>query len=299
MELRQVEHFLAVAEELNFSRAATRLNLGQSAVSASVRALERDLNAALFARTSRAVRLTEAGRVFLPAARRLLAAARDARNDVSTVSGMLTGVVRVGLTQTLQGIDVPGALTDVRRRHPGLTLQLRQGYPNTLLSDVARGRLDLAVVPVTKAPPEGVRLNLLYSEDLVVVTPPGHRLADRATVDLTELAGEVWVEFLKGTTLRDATDAAARAARLTRSIVADVGQLPLLVDLVKAGAGIAIVPRSVAEQTGLLPITIRQSLPRRILMLAYPHSTQSTTAAAVVIEALMSARRRTSIAAVG
>ncbi|GII92707.1 LysR family transcriptional regulator [Sinosporangium siamense] len=291
MELRQIEHFIAVAEELNFSRAARRLNLSQSAVSASIRALERDLDASLFHRSSRAVGLTEAGRVFLTAARGLLAAARDARNAVTAVGGLLAGAVRIGLIQSLEGLDISGALMEVRDRHPGLTLHLRQGYPDALLSDVAKGRLDLAVVPMREAVPEGVRLRLLHSEDLVVVTPPFHPLAGRATIDLAELSGEVWVEFLKGTALRETTDAAARAAGVARDVVADVGQVPLLVELVQAGVGIAILPRSVAEHAALPLVAIRRDAPRRVLALAGPDSPASP-AAGVVSEALMSARRR-------
>ncbi|WP_283138249.1 LysR family transcriptional regulator [Rhizohabitans arisaemae] len=288
MELRQVEHFVAVAQELNFSRAAERLHLGQSSVSSSIRALERDLNTVLFARDSRTVQLTEAGRVFLPAARRLLATAREARDGVSAVSGLLTGTVRIGIIQTLEGIDIPGAMADLRKRHPGLSVHLRDGQPPAMLIDVAKGRLDLAVVPALADQPPGVHLQALHREDFVLITSAAHRLADRVTVDLDELADEAWVEFLKGSTLRQVNDEVLGTAR---TVVADLGQMTLLVSLVQADVGVAIVPRCVAENAGLPAIGIRQAFPPREILLARPAGPIGAPAAAV-IEAFLSAKRR-------
>ncbi|SDI24145.1 DNA-binding transcriptional regulator, LysR family [Sinosporangium album] len=288
MELRQVEHFVAVAQELNFSRAAERLHLGQSAVSSSIRALERDLNTVLFIRDSRTVQLTHAGQVFLPVARRLLATAREALDNVSAVSGLLTGTIRIGIIQTLERIDIPGALADLRKRHPGLSVHLRDEQPHTMLTDVARGRLDLAVVPAIGDEPPGVQLQPLHREDFVLITSTTHRLADRVTVDLDELTDEVWVEFLKGSTLRQVND---EVLGTSRTVVADLGQMALLVSLVQADVGIAIVPRCVAENAGMPTIGIRQAFPPREILLAYPAGPISASTSAV-IDAFLSAKRR-------
>src|SRR5690606_21566050 len=104
MELRQLEHFVAVADERHFTRAAAKVHLAQSSLSSSIAALERELGTALLVRSSRKVELTEAGRALLPAARRSLEAARDGQDAVTAVRGVLRGRLRVGTIQALGGI---------------------------------------------------------------------------------------------------------------------------------------------------------------------------------------------------
>jgi DNA-binding transcriptional LysR family regulator len=125
VELRQLAHFVAVPEELHFSRAATRVHVVQSSLSASIHTLEREVGAALFVRDSRSVMLTQAGRALLPAARRALAAADEGRDAVAGVRGVLRGQLHVGAIQTLGVIDLPALLTALRRAHPGVTIRLR------------------------------------------------------------------------------------------------------------------------------------------------------------------------------
>ena len=110
MELRQLAHFVAVAEELHFTRAAARVHVVQSSLSASIHALEREMGAPLFVRDSRHVMLTQAGRALLPAARRALAAADEGRDAVAGIRGVLRGQLHVGAIQTLAVIDLPALL---------------------------------------------------------------------------------------------------------------------------------------------------------------------------------------------
>src|SRR5947209_4456527 len=123
MELRQLAHFLAVAEERHFTRAAARVHLTQSSLSSSVRALERELGGTLFNRSTRQVELTEAGRALLPAARRTLAAAEDARDAVAAIRGLVRGHLAIGAIQSISQVDLPGLIARFRRRHPAVTLR--------------------------------------------------------------------------------------------------------------------------------------------------------------------------------
>src|SRR4051812_26850994 len=124
MELRHLEYFVAVAEERSFTRAAARLHVVQSGVSAAVKALERELDAALLERTSKRVALTDAGEALLPRARAALDAAQAARDAVGEVRGGLRGVLRIGTLASLSLIDVPALLGRFHRANPGVTIRL-------------------------------------------------------------------------------------------------------------------------------------------------------------------------------
>ncbi|HST39779.1 MAG TPA: LysR family transcriptional regulator, partial [Conexibacter sp.] len=119
MELRQLACFVAVAEELSFTRAARRLHLVQSGVSASVRALERELDAELFERTTQRVALTGAGAALLPEARVALAAAQRAADAVARARGTVAGTLTIGTVQSAAPLDLPAVLARFHAEHPG------------------------------------------------------------------------------------------------------------------------------------------------------------------------------------
>lgn len=154
MELRQLEYFVAVAEERHFTRAAQRMVVSQSGLSASVRALERELGAALFTRTTRSVELTGAGRALLAEATRTLAAARAAGDAVAAVQGLLRGSLSVGTEQCVN-VDVGALLARFRAEHGNVEIRLRQAGSAVMAQDVADGRLDLAFITLPGPPPEG------------------------------------------------------------------------------------------------------------------------------------------------
>lgn len=144
MELRQVEHFLAVARNGSFTVAAQDAHIVQSALSASIRKLEAELGAPLFERTTRQVMLTEAGRALLPAANRLVADVVAARGEVSAVVGLSRGRVSIGTIQALSVIDLPSQLGVFQKRHPGIQIHVRDGTVPELTAAVHNGELDLA-----------------------------------------------------------------------------------------------------------------------------------------------------------
>ncbi len=124
MELRQLSHVVAVAEERHFTRAAARVHLTQSSLSSSARALERELGSDLFMRSTRQVELTEAGRALLPAARRAIAAAEDAHDAVAAVRGLVRGHLAIGAIQALGQVHLPGLVARFHRTFPAVTLRL-------------------------------------------------------------------------------------------------------------------------------------------------------------------------------
>ncbi len=248
MELRHLEYFVAVAEERHFTRAAERLMVSQSGLSASVRALERELGARLFLRSTRSVELTGAGRALLTEASRTLASVRAAREAVAAVQGLLRGTLAVGTEQCVTGVHVPALLARFRSAHPQVEVRLRQAGSAALADDVQAGRLDLAFVALAGAAPEGVRLLPLAREPMVLLCHPGHRLAGADRVAWADLCGEVFVDFHRDWGARGLTDRAFAAAGVERRVALEVNDVHTLIDLVGHGLGIAVVPRPVARK---------------------------------------------------
>ncbi len=244
MELRQIEYFVAVAEERHFTRAAHRLRVAQSGLSASVRALERELGAALFIRSTRRVELTDAGRALLAEARHTLHSVTAAREAVAAVQGLLRGTLSIGTMQCLGGLDLPAALARFRTAHPGVEIQLRQAGSPELIDRVRTGEEDLAFVTAPCDDPDAVHLAALDEQPLVVACSPEHPLVGAAVVSLGELVDETFVDFEPGWVTRDVTDHALRRAHLSRRVALEVNEVHSLLDLVAHGLGVALVPQS-------------------------------------------------------
>ncbi|MEU6450126.1 LysR family transcriptional regulator [Streptomyces sp. NPDC048594] len=244
MELRHLQHFVAVAEDQHFTRAAERLLVSQSGLSASIRALERELRAPLFVRTTRRVTLTEAGRALLGEAERILAQVRSAHEAVAAVQGVLRGTLSLGAEQCIAGVPVAGLLAGFRRLHPDVEIRLRQAGSGELAEEVAAGRLDLAFAYRTQADTEQLRSVPLSGEPMTVLCHPGHRLAaDGAALTPHDLADEVFVDFHPDWGPRRVTDAVFAAAGVRRTVPLEVNDVHGLLDLIDENLGIAVVPR--------------------------------------------------------
>jgi DNA-binding transcriptional LysR family regulator len=244
MELRHLQHFVAVAEDQHFTRAAERLLVSQSGLSASIRALERELRAPLFVRTTRRVTLTEAGRALLDEAQRILAQVRSAHEAVAAVQGVLRGTLSLGAEQCIAGVPVAGLLAAFRRRHPDVEIRLRQAGSGELAEEVAAGRLDLAFAYRTQADTDQLRSVALAGEPMTVLCHPDHRLAaDGAVLTPHDLADEVFVDFHPDWGPRRVTDAVFAAAGVRRTVPLEVNDVHGLLDLIDENLGIAVAPR--------------------------------------------------------
>ncbi|MXM66018.1 LysR family transcriptional regulator [Streptomyces sp. HUCO-GS316] len=244
MELRHLQHFVAVAEDQHFTRAAERLMVSQSGLSASIRALERELGTSLFVRTTRRVTLTEAGRALLGEAERILAQVRAAHEAVAAVQGVLRGTLALGTEQCIAGVHVARLLAAFRREHPDVEIRLRQAASGALAEEVTAGRLDLAFAVRTRADTDQLRSVSLTKEPMTVLCHPDHRLARAgAAVTPDELGGEVFVDFHPDWGPRRTTDAVFATAGVGRTVALEVNDVHGLLDLVDENLGIAVVPR--------------------------------------------------------
>jgi DNA-binding transcriptional LysR family regulator len=259
MELRHLTYFVAVAEEGSFTRAATRLHVVQSGVSAAIKALEHELDAPLLERTSKRVALTDAGAALLPRARAALDAARAARDAVDEVRGGLRGTVRIGTLTAIGLVDLPALLGRFHRTHPAVTLQLTVSTRGSggLVDALTDGRLDLALVSVPGRAPAGVHLRQLLWHPMELVLPAGHRLAERPVVRVEDLAGEPFVDFPVGYGNRTVVDRAFAAAGVQRHVSLEVVDLTTGAGFVRHGLGIAILPRfAVPDEVDLVVVPV-------------------------------------------
>jgi DNA-binding transcriptional LysR family regulator len=250
MELRHLEHFVAVAEERSFTRAAARLHLVQSALSVSVRALEKELGGRLFDRTTHRVELTDAGQALLTEARITLASAEAARDAVAAVHGGLRGTVRVGIMQALSLIDLPCLLTEYNRARPEVQLVLSgmHGGSADLTRDVLEGRLDLAFAALPGGYPAGLSVRHLASEDMMLACPPDHPFAERDEVALEELTGKRFVDAPAGWGTRQSVDKLFVESSIQREVAVEVADILTVIKLVGAGFGFAFLsPSTVPE----------------------------------------------------
>jgi DNA-binding transcriptional LysR family regulator len=259
MELRHLEHFIAVAEERNFTRAARRLHLVQSALSVSIRSLERELGIRLFERTTREVELTDAGHVLLPQARRTLEAAASAEAAVLGAQAGLRGTLRLGMMQMLGLGDVGSMIARFHRERPLVNIQPRAtaGGSAEIIAQIRGGMLDAAFVAVSGQAQAGLAVMTLASEPVLLGCPPGHPLARRDAVSVSELASEPLVDFVPGWGTRTAADHLFARAGVERSIGIEVSDASIHAALVRGGLGLAILPESMIATAGLVAVPLR------------------------------------------
>lgn len=245
MELRHLEYFVAVADESSFTRAAARLHVVQSGVSAVIKSLERELGAPLLERTSKRVALTDAGRALLPRARAALDAARAARDAVDEVRGGLRGTLRIGMMTSVALVDMPALMGNFHKSHPEVALQLSVSPRGSsgLVDALTDGSLDVALVSVPGRPPAGVRVRQLVSLPMELVLPQGHPLADIPEISVADLAGERFVDFPLGYGNRAVVDRAFAAAGIERHVSLEVTDITTGASFVAHGLGVAILNR--------------------------------------------------------
>ncbi|GIF26379.1 DNA-binding transcriptional LysR family regulator [Actinoplanes tereljensis] len=260
MELRQLTYFEAVARFGGFTRAAERLHVAQSAVSAQIRALETELGTELFTRTTRRVALTEAGELFLARSRRALAEIDGARNDLADLAAVLTGRVTLGATAVVGGFDLPGALSGFHARYPGVSLNLRSGLIAALLTELDAGMVDLVVGPAHADLPSRFSAHRIAREQVVLIVSPEHHLAGGTALPLPQLRDEPFVCLPPGSGLRAILDEAAHTAGFAPQVPFEAATPASIRELVAAGLGVALLARTAAEAPGPA-IAIRQLTP--------------------------------------
>ncbi|QIY59197.1 LysR family transcriptional regulator [Streptomyces sp. RPA4-5] len=299
MELRQLQYFVTVVEEANFTRAAARLHLAQPGVSAQIRQLERELGQPLLDRSGRSVTVTEVGAAVLAHARAALAAADGIRQTVDQFSGLLRGRVRIGLLSGAASnrFDMASLLADFHDAHPQVEISLTEDTSERMLGELQHGALDIAVIGLKdEEPPPGTSCQIVVDEPLVAAVAPDDALltadAERTGIPLTALRDRALISLPRGTGLRGVLERACAEAGFRPRIAFEAAAPHVLARLAARGLGVAVVPALPADEAaaaGLRTLEITAPRPRGRVALAWRAAGPSGPAARALLERLRAA----------
>jgi DNA-binding transcriptional LysR family regulator len=249
MELRQLEYLVAVAEEANFTRAAQRVHISQSGVSAQIRQLEHELGATLIDRSARTATLTDAGKAAVEHARAALSAAAAVRQSVDEVNGLLRGHLTVGMVTACTITALFDALAAFHRGHPGVTITLVEDNSAALTDRVRAGTAEIALIGASGEPLPGLAALPLVSERLVAAGAPNY-FTERPGLTLAGLTAFPLICMPRGTGIRTVFDQACAAGGVRADIALEASAPTAVADLAARGLGVAILSQTIAASLG-------------------------------------------------
>jgi DNA-binding transcriptional LysR family regulator len=264
MELRHLRTIVAVARHGSFTKAAEELYLAQSAISQQIRRLEQELGVEVFRRTSRSVELTDEGRVILGYAQRVLAEVDGLHCELEELTGLLRGKLRIGGVYPTGPYDLFGMLADFRAEHPGVAIHMVEDTQDGVLEALRADELDCAFTALNPdALGNEFAATLLWEEEIVVALPPGHPLCGSTQVTFEELAAEDLIAYRENSAMRRRLERAMADRGLEPRNAFICTEMGAVRGLASKGLGVAVIPRSVAEQPGP-PIELRPIGPERL-----------------------------------
>ena len=281
LSTRHLRAIVALARSGKFVAAAVELGISQPSLSRMIQQAESELGVALFERATRRVSQTAAGREFIPFAERMLGEIIQQTRAIRELDGRLRGQLIIASLMSIAHHVVPAALVAFRRRHPGVFIEIRQGVGSGVLEDVRSGVVDFGIGPV----PEGHReivVRSVIEERCCLVIPHHHKLTDRKSVRLADLANESVISMPPDSGLRRTIDALAQAQGINLNHAIITSQITSLLDFVAQGLGVSIVPLSAlppASERRLAICTLRPPVKRRIGILHLANRPLSAAAA--------------------
>ncbi len=252
MERRQLESFVAVVEIGSFHGAADRLFLTQSAVSQSLKALEAELGETLLLRSGGGrggIGLSAAGELFLPIARDILRRFAAGKQAVQELRGLLRGRLSIGAVDVAALYHLPDPLRSFNDAHPDLAISVRVAGSQSLVDDLRAGELDLAFV-LAEGAPQGL-VGRPYREDALAVVAPAELLARLGPEPSPETVAEQgWITYPRGTVSRGLIEAAFTEAGLPFPVLMEIDRPEAILQLVRAGLGLAVLPERLLDESG-------------------------------------------------
>lgn len=290
MDLKQLQTFLAIAECGSATRAAQLLNIVQPAISRQMRLLEEELGTALFLRERHGMDLTEAGRVLVERARRVMRELEEARAEIQPADGVVSGFVSVGMPSSTCDLLAGELVAAIKRRHPKIRMRLHSGYGGPLQTALQNGELDVAIVNDPKPTPLMSTLFVL-TEQLFVVGPPGSGLAPDMPLPLSALRGRQMVLPSGPHAMRTTIEHACALENIELDIVAEVNAMDMQKSLVRNGVGWTILPS--AGVSSDLAMGALSAAPvggadlQRHLAICLPTTRRTSPATRLVMDALL------------
>ena len=280
MELRHLRYFVAVAEELHFTRAAERLGIKQPPLSLQICHLEQEIGTSLFRRLKRGVELTETGILLLDEARGLLAQAEQAKTAVQSHARGAAGRIHLGFAgATYIHQQVIGIIRAYRVRYPEVVISPEQSNTARLIASLRSREIDVAFVRPPVVDAEGLSIEPLVDEPMVIVLPESIYAGDRS-MPLAALASDTIILFPRsiGPGLHDLIIASCHKAGLSPKLGQEASQTVSIVYMVAAGFGVSIIPQSLEQlhAEGVAYLQIEGDAPRALVSLAYRRGDRST-----------------------
>jgi DNA-binding transcriptional LysR family regulator len=291
MELRHLRSLVMVADEAHFTRAARRLQIAQPALSQQIRRLEADVGLALVERTTRSVRLTQAGQVLVEHARRVLSELETAGAELDELRGVRAGRLAVGASQTMLSLDLSALLAAFHRRFPAVELAVEEDISLALAGALNRDELDVGFLTLEA---EGLESHPVATERLVCIVPADHRIAALPAVDLRALEHERFIVFRRGATIRQSIDKASQASGFSPAVLFETNNTSRMTSLVAQGLGIAVLPESDAARTGAGVAVVPLSTPglRHTIYLSWRAQRRHSPAARAFVDLVHRSMRR-------
>jgi DNA-binding transcriptional LysR family regulator len=285
MEFRQLEYFVAVVEEENFTRAAARLHVAQPGVSAQIRLLERELGQELLERSSRGVRLTALGEAVLPYAQAALGQLATLRDIADEHNGLIRGQASVGTVQSCPSVDIPAILASFHATYPGVSMRLTEATTTELIAAVRNGSIDLAAVGLASDTPDDVHVQIIADEPLVAAVSPTHELADAGRLRVRDLDSRDLITLPAGSGMRACVESVFAELGMNPLITFEAGDPVVVCQLARQGLGVALVPLSVAQAygQGLTWLMLEEPEVRERLALIWRRNGPVSRAAAALI----------------
>ncbi|GGM41442.1 HTH-type transcriptional regulator GltC [Paraliobacillus quinghaiensis] len=244
MELRQLRYFIEVAQREHVSEAAASLHVAQSAISRQITNLEGELGVQLFERAGRNVRLTPIGKTFLHHTKVAMQAIDHAKKQIDEYIDPERGSIKIGFPTSLASHLLPEVMYEFKKNHPKIAFHLRQGSYNFLIESVKNREVDVAFLGPVPTDEPTINCDVLFSEDLYVLVPNDHRLANRKSIYLSELKEEDFVMFPKGYVFEELAVDGCRQAGFDPKVTSEGEDLDAIKGLVAAGIGITLLPES-------------------------------------------------------
>jgi DNA-binding transcriptional LysR family regulator len=264
MELRQLRTIAAVARHRSLTKAGDELFLTQPAVSQQIRRLEEELGVELFHRTSRRVELTAEGRVVLGYAERVLAEVDGLHHELEDITGLLSGEIRIGGVYPTGPYDLFAMLAEFRAAHPGVAIHMVEDTQDDTLDALRADELECAFMAHDPdALGDEFVANLLWKDELVVALPIGHPLAAARAIGFDQLAAEDLIAYRENSAIRRRLESKMSGRGLEPRNAFICTEMAAVRALASRGLGVAVIPRSIAEQAGP-PIELRPFAPERL-----------------------------------
>jgi len=245
---RQLQSFIAVAEELHFGRAAKRVHLSQPALSLQIKSMEEELQVTLLSRSRRKTELTQSGQIFLPEAREVLQRIEQAISKVRRASLGEVGTLNVGFISTAAAVILPPLVKRFRAKHTHVDIDLRNVLTADQVPQLQEGKLDVGFLRVPLQTPPEIRTRVVHREPFVLLVPANDPLAHKPELRLSDCSKSNFIMYCRKMApgFHDQIMNILHRNGLTPHVVQEAAEMYTLISLVAAGLGVAVAPASVA-----------------------------------------------------